>query len=82
MSFLLKYIGKQVRLERKKIDLSQEEFAYKTGLHRTFIGDIENGKRNISISTLEKITAPINMDISEFFSLVEKNLKENEKNEY
>lgn len=81
MNLLLIYIGKQVKIERKKINLSQEEFAYKVGLHRTFIGDIENGKRNISISTLQKITEAINMNISEFFSLVETNLERNEKNE-
>lgn len=81
MSLLLKYIGKQVRIERKKMNLSQEEFADKTDLHRTFIGDIENAKRNISISTLEKILSAIEINFSDFFSLVEKNLKENEKNE-
>ena len=81
MDLLLIYIGKQVKIERKKINLSQEEFACKVGLHRTFIGDIENGKRNISISTLQKITKSINMNISEFFSLVETNLERNENNE-
>lgn len=81
MSLLLKYIGKQVRIERKKMNLSQEEFADKTDLHRTFIGDIENANRNISISTLEKILSAIEINFSDFFSLVEKNLKENEKNE-
>ena len=81
MNTLLESIGKQVKIERQKLNLSQEEFAHRVGLHRTFIGDIENGKRNISISTLEKIMLVTDISISEFFSLVEENMRRNEKNE-
>lgn len=72
-SELITKIGLQIRSERKKLNLSQEAFANKTGLHRTFIGDIENGKRNISISTLKKIVCTFDMKLSEFFLLIEEN---------
>jgi transcriptional regulator with XRE-family HTH domain len=46
----------RVREERKRLGLSQEGLAEKTGLHRTYIGSIERGERNVSIDNVERIS--------------------------
>ena len=55
---------RQMRLEKK---LSQEEFADICGLHRTYISDIELGKRNISLENIEKIAHALNIRASQIF---------------
>lgn len=47
--------GLQVRRYRKKKGISQEELASISGLHRTYIGSIERGERNVSLNNVEKI---------------------------
>ena len=52
---LLKTVGKQVRLRREKLGISQEELAYRCGLHRTYIGSVERGERNIGLLNVFRI---------------------------
>ena len=47
--------GKKVRKERLQRGLSQEKLAEKAGLHRTYIGMIERGEKNITILNIIKI---------------------------
>ena len=44
---------------RKEKNLSQEKFAELCGLHRTYIGDIERYRRNVSIDNIQKIAAAL-----------------------
>lgn len=60
---------RKVRLER---GISQERFADLSDLHRTYISDIELGKRNVSLENIGKIAIALNMKISELFQEVEK----------
>lgn len=46
---ILCLFGNSVRYYRRKLGLSQEDFAWKVGLHRTYVGGIERGERNLSI---------------------------------
>ncbi len=55
MSDIRKKIGNKIREIRKQRAFSQEELAFRCGLHRTYISDIERGYRNISIKNIEKI---------------------------
>lgn len=55
---------RQMRLER---GLSQETFADRCGLHRTYIGAVERGERNISIENIEKIAKALEVPISLLF---------------
>jgi len=60
---LIKF-SKRVREERKKLGLSQEEFAAKAGFHRTYIGMIERAERNITLSNIEKMAKALKVSLS------------------
>lgn len=49
------FVGEKVREFRLRIGLSQEEFADECGLHRTYIGAVERGERNITLNTLIRL---------------------------
>ncbi|KAF0124675.1 MAG: putative transcription factor MBF1 like protein [Elusimicrobia bacterium] len=61
---ILVKFAKRVREERKKLGLSQEEFAAKAGFHRTYIGMIERGERNITLSNIEKFARALRIPIA------------------
>lgn len=61
--------GKKVRKLREQMNISQEEFANKAGVHRTYIGGIERGERNVTITTVYKIAAALNIPPSSLFTI-------------
>ncbi len=60
-------VGKRIKELRQKFGMSQEDFAYKCDLDRTYITSLERGKRNISLENLEKIAKAFKMTLSQFF---------------
>jgi transcriptional regulator with XRE-family HTH domain len=54
-------VGDNIKLYRKKLGISQEELAAKAGLHRTYIGGIERGERNITLDSLQTIAEALNI---------------------
>jgi transcriptional regulator with XRE-family HTH domain len=54
--------GRRVRARRNELGLSQEALADRSGLHWTFVGQVERGKRNISLHNLLKVAAGLGMD--------------------
>jgi len=48
-------VGAEVRRRRLAIGLSQEELAARAGLHRTYVGSVERGERNLTLSSILKI---------------------------
>ena len=54
-SAILKRFGETVKRLRAQKGWSQEDLAAKCGLHRTYIGSIERGGRNVSLLNIEKI---------------------------
>ena len=60
---LRKILAQNIRAHRAKTDLSQDEFAEKCGLHRTYIGSVERGERNVTLSTLELIARCIGTSV-------------------
>lgn len=52
---IMKRFGQKVRLKRDALGISQEELAFRSGLHRTYISDIERGARNVSLINIKKI---------------------------
>ncbi|HOE63398.1 MAG TPA: helix-turn-helix transcriptional regulator [Candidatus Sumerlaeota bacterium] len=63
-----KQIGLRIKGLRMKKGLSQERLALIAGLDRTYITTVENGKRNISIVNIEKISNALNLSLKEFFN--------------
>ena len=61
-------IGKRIKALRAKEDISQMNLAEASGLDRTYINSIENGRRNVSIINIEKIANAFNLSIKEFFN--------------
>lgn len=59
---------RQIRIERK---ISQEEFADMCGMHRSYMSDVELGKRNISLENIEKIAMALCIPIAQLFSIAE-----------
>lgn len=68
---LLIKIGKKIQVLRKEIGLSQEKFALKIDMDRTYLASVEAGNRNISIKNLKKIIDGLNISLSEFFQQIE-----------
>ena len=67
---LIRY-GQAVRKVRLEQGISQEELADRCGLPRTYISDVELGKRNISLENIERIAISLNRTLSDFFKEVE-----------
>ncbi len=59
--------GKKVRELRLERGYSQEAFAFECGLHRTYIGCIERGEKNITIVNIEKIAKALKISIKSLF---------------
>lgn len=60
-------LGTRIKELRQATGLSQEKFALKIGMDRTYYASVENGKRNISIINLEKISKGLEVSLSELF---------------
>ncbi len=66
MSILEKF-GERVRYLRKQKGLSQEKFAEISEMHRTYIGMIERGEKNITLANIEKCAKALQVSLSELF---------------
>lgn len=64
---IAKNLGERIRFFRTKTKLSQEKFALKIGMDRTYFASVEAGKRNISICNIKKIADGLNISLSELF---------------
>ena len=60
---ILKRFSDKVRKLRKSKGWTQEELAVRTGLHRTYIGSIERGERNVSLINVEKIADALGVTV-------------------
>ena len=64
-------LGKRVHELRVAKKWSQEEFAHISGFHRTYVGQIERGEKNISFSNLSKISSVLGVSLSELLAGLE-----------
>jgi len=71
MDTMMQNIEKKIGLQLKKIRLSknltQEQLAELSSLHRTYIGSIERGERNITVKNLNKILVAMDYTFLSFF---------------
>ena len=55
--------GRYVQKQRLNLNISQEELAYRAGLHRTYIGMVERAERSISLQNAKKIADALNVKL-------------------
>lgn len=61
MKNILNSLGEKIRAQRVAIGLSQEELASIAGLHRTYIGSVERGERNVSVHNIVSIARALSV---------------------
>jgi transcriptional regulator with XRE-family HTH domain len=62
-----KKIGLRIKEYRTNLKLTQEALAFKAEIDKTYVNEVENGKRNISVVNLEKIIDALETTIRDFF---------------
>lgn len=65
--------GNRIRELRTKTGLSQEKFALKIGMDRTYYASVESGRRNISLINIEKIADGLGVSLNELFAFNKEN---------
>lgn len=58
-------LGQIIRREREKLGLSQEDFAERANVHRTYISSVELGKVNIGIEVAQALASALDLKLSE-----------------
>lgn len=67
ITIITRELGNRIRELRQQTGLSQEKFALKIGMDRTYFASVEAGKRNIAIINIKKIADGLNVSLSELF---------------
>lgn len=67
--------GRALRQLRDERGLSQEELGYRTGLHRNYVGGVERGELNPSLTSIFKLSRGLGMQPSELLAVCERLLK-------
>ena len=62
---VLTAFGEALRKFRLDAGLSQEELAARAELHRTYVGDVERGERNVTIATIEKLAKALRVGMKD-----------------
>jgi len=68
MKAIQKRFGDRVRELRLERRLSQEELAFKSAIHRTYLGGIERGERNPCLRNIEAIAGALGISLAELFA--------------
>jgi CheY-like chemotaxis protein len=64
---LKRLFGTAIKSKRSELGISQEELAGRSGLHRTYISDVERGARNPSLESIEKLAGALDLSVSGLF---------------
>lgn len=74
---ILKHFGERIKFLRNKKGLSQERLSFEIGFHRTYIGMIERGERNLSLSNIIVFAKFFELSLSDLFDFPEINSHKN-----
>lgn len=64
----LRKLGQRIRTIREDRKLTQQQLAEQSGLHRTFIGAVERGERNLSLLNLRVISKALRVPLGELLA--------------
>ena len=73
---LLKALGRRIRELRSEQGYSQEAFADKCGVHRTFMGTVERGESNLSFQNIHRVASHLGVSLSALFQGLEERAAE------
>lgn len=62
-----KKVGSRIKELRLGLKLTQEKLAFKAEVDKTYLNEVENGKRNVSLINLEKIIIALEVSFEKFF---------------
>ncbi len=65
---LQRVVGQNIRVHRLRRGLSQEEFAEVLSVHRTYLGSVERGERNLTLRTVEHLAERIDVETLELLT--------------
>lgn len=65
---LVEVLAANIRAFRQAHGVSQEELAAQCGLHRTYVGSVERGERNVTLSTLEVLSSVLGVSVPELLT--------------
>jgi transcriptional regulator with XRE-family HTH domain len=65
-------LGRAARERRQELGLTQEQLALKSGLHQRWISNVETGRRNPSLSSLERLATGLDLATSELIARTER----------
>jgi len=57
------FLGRKIRNERERRNLSQEQLGKRAGVHRTYVGMVERGEKNITISNLARFAKALELQV-------------------
>jgi two-component system response regulator len=63
--------GEAIKRTRTELRMSQEDLAERAGLHRTYVSEVERGKRNVSIENIQKLAEALDLSISKLFAIAD-----------
>lgn len=72
---IVKEFGLRIKQLRTEKNISQEKLSFETGFHRTYIGMIERGERNISLNNIAVFAKAFEMSVSELLDFKQINDK-------
>ena len=64
--------GFAIKARREDLKLTQEDLAHRSGIHRTYLSDVERGARNLSLINIERLANALALSMSELFRLVDR----------
>ena len=67
MQQIQRQLGERIRKLRTRKGLSQEEFAAISGFHRTYIGAVERGEKNLTLSTMHTLAKTLDTTVAQLF---------------
>jgi transcriptional regulator with XRE-family HTH domain len=67
MQEIHKKLGKRIAELRKKQGFSQEAFAHECGFHRSYMGALERGEKNVTLAMMNKAAKALKISLAELF---------------